>query len=84
MPQATEVGSTNQNQIMTTENKSCSTGGCGSKGLCPGIALLPSYLVGLGITTISNSTVLGFLVGIPVFFLLVNGVPRIKKTAKRE
>jgi len=56
---------------MTHQNANCSTGGCGSKGLCPGVALLLAYLAGLGLAELTGSTLLGFLVGLPLFIVLV-------------
>lgn len=61
---------------MTHQNTNCSTGGCGSKGLCPGVALLLAYLAGLGLAELTGSTLLGFLVGLPLFIVLVLGLPR--------
>jgi hypothetical protein len=61
---------------MTHQNTNCSTGGCGSKGLCPGVALLLAYLAGFGLAELTGSTLLGFLVGLPLFIVLVLGLPR--------
>jgi hypothetical protein len=68
---------------MNTQNTSCSTGGCGGKGLCPGIALLLAYLAGFGLAELTGSTLLGFLVGLPLFIVLVLGLPR-KRAATSE
>ena len=61
---------------MTHQNTNCSTGGCGSKGLCPGVALLLAYLAGFGLAELTEITLLGFLVGLPLFIVLVLGLPR--------
>ena len=68
---------------MTHQNTNCSTGGCGSKGLCPGVALLLAYLAGFGLAELTGSTLLGFLVGLPLFIVLVLGLPR-KRAATSE
>ena len=68
---------------MTHQNTNCSTGGCGSKGLCPGVALLLAYLAGFGLAELTGSTLLGFLVGLPLFIVLVLGLPR-KRAAESE
>jgi hypothetical protein len=68
---------------MTHQNTNCSTGGCGSKGLCPGVALLLAYLAGFGLAELTGSTLLGFLVGLPLFIVLVIGLPR-KRAATSE
>lgn len=68
---------------MTHQNTNCSTGGCGSKGLCPGVALLLAYLAGFGLAELTGSTLLGFLVGLPLFIVLVLGLPR-KRAAASE
>jgi len=60
---------------MTNKNTSCSTGGCGGKGLCPGVALLLAYLAGFGLAELTGSTLLGFLIGVPLFIVLVLGLP---------
>lgn len=60
---------------MTKENTNCSTGGCGGKGLCPGVALLLAYLAGFGLAEITGSALLGLLVGMPLFIVLVLGLP---------
>ena len=61
---------------MKTQNTSCSTGACGGKGLCPGVALLLAYLVGFGLAELTGITLLGFLVGLPLFIVLTLGLPR--------
>jgi len=63
---------------MDNNNRSCSTGGCGSKGLCPGVAMFVAYLVGFGLTGLTGSTLLGFAVGVPLFVLLVLGLPHLQ------
>tara|TARA_B110000977_G_C10898817_1_gene424409 strand:- start:38 stop:256 length:219 start_codon:yes stop_codon:yes gene_type:complete len=68
---------------MTHQNTNCSSGGCGSKGLCPGVALLLAYLAGFGLAELTGSTLLGFLVGLPLFIVLVLGLPR-KRAATSE
>ena len=68
---------------MTHQNTNCSSGGCGSKGLCPGVALLLAYLAGFGLAELTGSTLLGFLVGLPLFIVLVLGLPR-KRAAESE
>lgn len=60
---------------MTKENTSCSTGKCGGKGRCLGVALLLAYLAGLGLAELTGSALLGFLVGVPLFIVLVLGLP---------
>jgi hypothetical protein len=67
---------------MNTQNTSCSTGGCGGKGLCPGIALLLAYLVGFGLAELTGSTLLGF--GLPLFIVLVIGLPRKRAAAGEQ
>ena len=69
---------------MTHQNANCSTGGCGSKGLCPGVALLLAYLAGLGLAELTGSTLLGFLVGLPLFIVLVLGLPRKRAAASEQ
>jgi len=69
---------------MTHQNANCSTGGCGSKGLCPGVALLLAYLSGLGLAELTGSTLLGFLVGLPLFIVLVLGLPRKRAAASEQ
>jgi hypothetical protein len=69
---------------MKTQNTSCSTGGYGSKGLCPGIALLLAYLVGFGLAELTGITLLGFLVGLPLFIVLVIGLPRKRAAAGEQ
>ncbi|CAA6677511.1 MULTISPECIES: hypothetical protein [unclassified Lentimonas] len=66
---------------MNTEKDSCSTGACAGPGMCPGIALLPSIIIGYGITELSGSLLLGWLVGAPLFLALILGWH--KKTARR-
>jgi hypothetical protein len=66
---------------MTHQNTNCSSGGCGSKGLCPGVALLLAYLAGFGLAELTGSTLLGFLVGLPLFIVLVLGLPRKRAAA---
>ena len=68
---------------MTHQDTNCSTGGCGGKRLCPGIALLIAYLAGLGLTELTGSTVLGFVVGVLLCIALVLGLPR-KRAATYE
>ena len=69
---------------MTHQNTNCSSGGCGSKGLCPGIALLLAYLAGFGLAELTGSTLLGFLVGLPLFIVLVIGLPRKRAAASEQ
>ena len=69
---------------MTYQNTNCSTGGCGSKGLCPGVALLLAYLAGFGLAELTGSTLLGFLVGLPLFIVLVIGLPRKRAAASEQ
>jgi len=69
---------------MTHQNANCSTGGCGSKGLCPGVALLLAYLAGFGLAELTGSTLLGFLVGLPLFIVLVLGLPRKRAAASEQ
>lgn len=69
---------------MTHQNTNCSTGGCGSKGLCPGVALLLAYLAGFGLAELTGSTLLGFLVGLPLFIVLVLGLPRKRAAASEQ
>ena len=69
---------------MTHQNTNCSTGGCGSKGLCPGVALLLAYLAGFGLAELTGSTLLGFLVGLPLFIVLVLGLPRNRAAASEQ
>jgi hypothetical protein len=69
---------------MTYQNTNCSTGGCGSKGLCPGVALLLAYLAGFGLAELTGSTLLGFLVGLPLFIVLVLGLPRKRAAASEQ
>ncbi len=69
---------------MTHQNTNCSTGGCGSKGLCPGVALLFAYLAGFGLAELTGSTLLGFLVGLPLFIVLVLGLPRKRAAASEQ
>ena len=69
---------------MTHQNTNCSTGGCGSKGLCPGVALLLAYLAGFGLAELTGSTLLGFLVGLPLFIVLVLGLPRKRAAASEK
>ncbi|KRP34718.1 MAG: hypothetical protein ABS34_12525 [Opitutaceae bacterium BACL24 MAG-120322-bin51] len=69
---------------MTHQNTNCSTGGCGSKGLCPGVALLLAYLAGFGLAELTGSTLLGFLVGVPLFIVLVLGLPRKRAAAGEQ
>ncbi|MDP4642826.1 MAG: hypothetical protein NWS71_00105 [Opitutales bacterium] len=61
---------------MTCENKKCSTAGCGGPGMCPGIALMLSIFVGIGITTLSGSTLFGWLVAVPLGISLILGLPQ--------
>ncbi|MFQ3271316.1 MAG: hypothetical protein ACI9A1_001639 [Lentimonas sp.] len=53
--------------------------GCGKA--CLGVAMLVAYLVGFGLAEVTGSTLLGFLVGAPLFLLLVLGLPA-KKSAQ--
>ena len=69
---------------MTHQNTNCSTGGCSSKGLCPGVALLLAYLAGFGLAELTGSTLLGFLVGLPLFIVLVLGRPRKRAAASEQ
>jgi len=69
---------------MTHQNTNCSTGGCGSKGLCPGVALLLAYLAGFGLAELTGSTLLSFLVGLPLFIVLVIGLPRKRAAASEQ
>jgi hypothetical protein len=69
---------------MTHQNTNCSSGGCGSKGLCPGVALLLAYLAGFGLAELTGSTLLGFLVGLPLFIVLVIGLPRKRAAASEQ
>jgi hypothetical protein len=69
---------------MTHQNTNCSSGGCGSKGLCPGVALLLAYLAGFGLAELTGSTLLGFLVGLPLFIVLVLGLPRKRAAASEQ
>jgi len=69
---------------MTHQNTNCSTGGCGSKGLCPGVALLLAYLAGFGLAELTGSTLLGFLVSLPLFIVLVLGLPRKRAAASEQ
>ena len=69
---------------MTHQNTNCSSGGCGSKGLCPGVALLLAYLAGFGLAELTRSTLLGFLVGLPLFIVLVLGLPRKRAAASEQ
>jgi len=69
---------------MTHQNTNCQTGGCGSKGLCPGVALLLAYLAGFGLAELTGSTLLGFLVGLPLFIVLVLGLPRKRAAASEQ
>ena len=69
---------------MTHQNTNCSTGGCGSKGLCPGVALLLAYLAGFGLAELTGSTLLGVLVGLPLFIVLVLGLPRKRAAASEQ
>jgi hypothetical protein len=43
--------------------------------------MLVAYLVGFGLAEVTGSTLLGFLVGAPLFLLLVLGLPA-KKSAQ--
>ena len=69
---------------MTHQNTNCPTGGCGSKGLCPGVALLLAYLAGFGLAELTGSTLLGFLVSLPLFIVLVLGLPRKRAAASEQ
>ena len=41
--------------------------------MCPGIALLLSTIIGFGITEFSDSLLLGWLIGAPLFLALILG-----------
>ncbi|MBT4757394.1 MAG: hypothetical protein HOO08_03270 [Opitutae bacterium] len=69
---------------MTHQNTNCSSGGCGSKGLCPGVSLLLAYIAGFGLAELTGSTLLGFLVGLPLFIVLVIGLPRKRAAASEQ
>lgn len=60
----------------TCSKKSCSTGGCGGPGLCPGIALLIAYVAGSSITLLTGLTWLGWVVGVPTALILLTGAWR--------
>ncbi len=50
----------------------------------PGVALLLAYLAylaGFGLAELTGSTLLGFLVGLPLFIVLVLGLPRKRAAA---
>jgi len=57
-------------------DKSCSVGGCGGPGLCPGIALLLAYAVGTGLSFLTGMAWLGWLVGVPLAIILITGAWR--------
>ncbi|MFU8848969.1 MAG: hypothetical protein ACNA77_09680 [Opitutales bacterium] len=58
-------------------DKSCASGGgCGGPGLCPGVAILLAYLLGMGITFLSGLQWLGWVVGISVGLILITGAWR--------
>jgi hypothetical protein len=69
---------------MTHQNTSCSTGGCSCKGLCPGVTLLLAYLVGFGLAELTGVTLLGVLVGLPLFIELILGLPRKRAAASEQ
>ena len=52
---------------------SCSTGSCGGAGMCPGVALFLSATLGLGVASYFSTSWLSWLVGAPLFVLLVSG-----------
>lgn len=58
------------------DKSSCSTGGCGGPGLCPGIALLVAFLAGGGITRLTGMDWLGWVVGVPLALVLITGAWR--------
>ena len=45
--------------------------------------MLIAYLIGFGLAEFTNSTLLGFLVGVPLFIVLVLGLPK-KQVAHSE
>lgn len=69
---------------MIKKDTRCSTGGCGGNGLCPGVALLLAYLAGFGLAELTGSPPLGFLVGVPLFIVLVLGLPGKRADAACE
>jgi len=58
------------------EKATCSTGGCGGPGLCPGIALFLAYAVGGGIAILTGLHWLGWAIGLPLAAVLVTGAWR--------
>ncbi|MFK7852227.1 MAG: hypothetical protein AB8D78_14720 [Akkermansiaceae bacterium] len=69
------------NSSAPSENKvwdrpSCSTGSCGGQGLCPGIALLLAYGLGVGMSLLTGIDWLGWALGIPSAIFLITGAWR--------
>ena len=52
---------------------SCASGTCGGQGLCPGIALMISWGVGLLLTSLSGREWIGWTVAIPLGLILLTG-----------
>ncbi len=65
-------------------NPSCSTGGCGGPGLCPGIALLLAYGVGGGIAWITGLNWLGWTIGLPLAIILITGAWRFLPSRQKR
>ncbi|MEO0794257.1 MAG: hypothetical protein AAFX93_03790 [Verrucomicrobiota bacterium] len=54
--------------------KSCTTGGCGGKGMCPGVALLIGFVAGVGVSKLLGVEWTTIPVAIVIALPLVFGV----------
>ena len=63
-----------------TSPNTCSTGGCGGPGLCPGVALLLAYVVGGSIALLTGIQWLGWVVGVPLAIILITGAWRFLRS----
>ena len=61
----------NTSPSSTCSDNSCTTGSCGGPGLCPGIALFISYIVGGGLAMLTGIPWLGWAVGVPLVRLCI-------------
>lgn len=69
---------TKKTESLTAEaaKNTCSTGGCGGPGLCPGVALLLAYVAGGGIALLTGIQWLGWAIGVPLALILITGAWR--------
>ncbi|MEN8662142.1 MAG: hypothetical protein ACN4GF_01405 [Lentimonas sp.] len=67
---------------MDKNKTNCTSVGCGGTGICPGVALLISIMLGYGIEALSGSTLFASLIGVPLCIALILGWPQ-KQLSRR-